>query len=190
MKKVILSILALTLLSGCSVFQGWYGETKPMMTYAELPSESKLFVWSPKNNAAFVNSQGQGCVQGAEVFHEKSGSVDVSNELLGLIKGIELSPDSSSEEKALAVNIANEIVNLRTNTERNTYLSIGMFGLCQLQANGGVTNEDLLQLVSELIKSSLEVGLKAHLSSVSTNEHNASQNQNLSDVPIIQDFEN
>lgn len=163
MKKIILVLGSVLALSGCSVFQVWYGETKPMMTFAELPSESKLFVWSPKNNAAFVNSTGQGCVQGAEVFHEKSGSVDISNELLSVLKGIQLSSDSSSEEKAIAVSVANEIVNLRTNTERNTYLSIGMFGLCQLHANGGVSNEELLELVSQLINSSLAVGIKPPL---------------------------
>lgn len=163
MKKISLILASVLVLSGCSAFQVWYGETKPMMTFAELPSESKLFVWSPKNNAAFVNASGQGCVQGAEVFHEKSGSVDISNELLSVLKGIEFSSDSSSEEKAIAVSVANEIVNLRTNTERNTYLSIGMFGLCQLHANGGVTNEELLKLVSELIESSLAVGVKPPL---------------------------
>lgn len=153
-----LFFFALVNLNGCSAFQSWYGETKPMMTYAELPSESKLFVWSPKNNAAFVNEEGQGCVQGAEVFHEKGGTLSVSNELLGILKGIEIKPTSTQEDKALAISIANEIINLRTNTERNTFLSIGMFGLCQLQANGGISDQELLALTSQLIKSSLEIG--------------------------------
>lgn len=163
MLKYALIALSLITLNGCSAFGTWYGETKPMMSFAELPSKSTLFVWSPKNSAAFVNGDGKACVQGAEVFHEKSGSVDISNEVLGLLKGVQLSADSSAEEKAIAVSLANDIINLKTNSERNTYLSIGMFGLCQLQANGGITKTELLALVSELIESSLQVGIKVPL---------------------------
>lgn len=165
-------IASAILLNGCSAFGSWYGETKPMMTFAELPSKSTLFVWSPKNSAAFVNAEGKACVQGADVFHEKSGSVDFSSELLGILKGVQLSSGSSPEEKALAINLANDIISLKTNSERNTYLSIGMFGLCQLQANGGITNSELLVLVSELIQSSLKVGIKAPLVSESEDTSN------------------
>lgn len=163
MLKAITAVATTVILSGCSAFGSWYGETKPMMTFAELPSKSTLFVWSPKNSAAFVNAEGKACVQGADVFHEKSGSVDVSNELLGILKGVQLSSESSSDEKALAISLANDIISLKTNSERTTYLSIGMFGLCQLQANGGITNQELLTLASELIESSLKVGIKAPL---------------------------
>lgn len=163
MLKKIVIVLSVGVLSGCSAFSTWYGETKPMMTFAELPSKSTLFVWSPKNSAAFVNAEGKACVQGAEVFHEKSGSVDVSNELLGILKGVQLSSESSSDEKAIAISLANDIISLKTNSERTTYLSIGMFGLCQLQANGGITPAELLTLVSELIASSLKVGVKVPL---------------------------
>lgn len=163
MLKKTIAILSISFLSGCSAFGTWYGETKPMMTFAELPSKSTLFVWSPKNSAAFVNAEGKACVQGAEIFHEKSGSVDISNELLGVLKGVQLSSESSSEEKAIAISLANDIISLKTNSERTTYLSIGMFGLCQLQANGGITNAEILELVSKLIESSLKVGIKAPL---------------------------
>lgn len=165
MKKLII-FLSVVLISGCSAYGGWFGETKPMMSFAELKAQdkdgkstaSKLFVWSPKNSAAFVNHEGNGCVQGAEVFHEKSGKIDVSNELLGILKGIDISSSSSTEDKALALEVTNEIVSLRTNSERNTYLGIGMFGLCQLQANGGLTKNELLTLIGQLIDSSLQVG--------------------------------
>ncbi|MFN3581181.1 MAG: hypothetical protein ACK4VV_12005 [Pseudomonas sp.] len=164
--KNLFVFLSMVLISGCSAYGGWFGETKPMMSFAELKAEdkdgnstaSKLFVWSPKNSAAFVNHKGNGCVQGAEVFHEKSGKIDVSNELLGILKGIDISSSSSKEDKALALEITNEMVSLRTNSERNTYLGIGMFGLCQLQANGGITKDELLVLTGRLIESSLQIG--------------------------------
>jgi hypothetical protein len=163
--KLLIIWVSALLLSGCSVFGTWYGETKPMMTFAELTAggeggkvkSSKIFVWSPKNSAAFVNFEGHGCVQGAEVFHEKSGKVDVGAELLAVLSGIDLSKGSEGE-KALALEITNEIVALRTNSERNTYLSIGMFGLCQLQANGGLTKIELLELMGKLLDNSLKIG--------------------------------
>jgi len=156
--RFLTTLILVALLSGCSAYKTWYGETKPMMTFAELPSESKLFVWSPKNNAAFINKDGKGCVQGAEVFNEQGGSLDISNSLLGILKGIQISDQSKPEDKALAAKITNDIIALRTNTERNTYLSIGMFGICQLQINGGLTNSEVLQLSQSLINSSLAVG--------------------------------
>jgi hypothetical protein len=188
--RCVVLVLLVLFISGCSAYGSWFGETKPMLTFAELnaskgattnspmrdkgsgevnsgevnleaspENSSRLFVWSPKNTAAFVNSDGKGCVQGAEVFHEKSGKVDVSNELLGILKGIDVGSESP-EGSGLAIEIANEILALRTNTERNTYLSIGMFGLCQLQANGGLSNEELLELTKELFVGSLTIGNK------------------------------
>ncbi|MDT8895260.1 hypothetical protein RSO41_11410 [Halomonas sp. I1] len=64
----------------------------------------------------------------------------------------------------MAISLANEIVNLKTTSERTTYLSIGMFGLCQLEANGGIANTELLSLVSKLIDNSLLIGTDDSLS--------------------------
>lgn len=167
--KTIITLLLAVLMSGCSAYGVWYGETKPMMTFAELTTEdeegaeesSKLFVWSPKNSAAFVNSKGHSCVQGAEVFHEKSGELDVGAELIGVLKGLDLSSSKSGNDKALALKITNEIVSLRTNSERNTYLSIGMFGLCQLHQSGGISQTELQELVLKLFASTLKINTPA-----------------------------
>lgn len=156
--KTIYLLLTITLLSGCSAYHGWYGETKPMVSYVELTgtpkNEARLFVWSPKNNAAFANNRSQGCIQGAEIFHEKGGTVDISKDLIAMMSKIATSSSATPEEKAFAIKLTNDIVNLRSNTERTTYLSIGMFGLCQLNMNGGITNNELIRLVSELIEKS------------------------------------
>lgn len=160
MKKVmvLISILGVVSFQGCSAHQFWYGENKPAKSYAELPSKATLFVWNPKNNAAVINSNGKSCIQGADVFHEKSGNVDLSKELLSIVQSISLSTTASSSDKALAVEIKNDIMQLKTNTERNTYLSLGMFGLCQLNANGGLSNTELLQLIGQLIETSAIIG--------------------------------
>ncbi|MDT8895714.1 hypothetical protein RSO41_13735, partial [Halomonas sp. I1] len=68
MLKTAMMLISIITLSGCSAHGAWYGETKPSMRFAELPSKSTLYVWSPKNSAAFVNAQGNGCIQGADVL--------------------------------------------------------------------------------------------------------------------------
>ena len=164
--KLMAIIPVIIALSGCSAFGTWYGETKPMMTFGDLKViksngdelTSKIFVWSPKNSAALINHEGRGCVQGAEVFHAKSGEIDISEDLLAMLTGINKSSTSTQTDKALALKITNDILALRTNSERNTFLSIGMFGLCQLQVNGALNKTDLLTLIESLLTNSLEVG--------------------------------
>lgn len=95
---------------------------------------STLFVWSPEHNAAIANKDGQGCVQGADVFNTKEGKFNISENLFALLKKTALSDNSDT---ALNIEITNKLIQLKTNNERNTYFSMGMFGLCQLHANGG-----------------------------------------------------
>ena len=160
---VLTLIFSVVNFSGCSYYQLSHGETKPHVSFAELKDGnsvegSKIFVWSPKNNAAISNTNGKGCMQGADVFHNEDVSIDISNKLLELVKGIAVSKNTSAEDKLVAIDTVSKIVQLKTNTERNTYLSLGMFGLCQLNANGGLSNTELLQLVGQLIEISAKIG--------------------------------
>ena len=52
-------------------------------------------------------------------------------DVMELVKGIAVSKNTSAEDKLVAIDTVSKIVQLKTNTERNTYLSLGMFGLCQ-----------------------------------------------------------
>ncbi|WP_416396658.1 hypothetical protein [Allohahella sp. A8] len=161
--KLLVSTLLLITLNGCSAYGTWFGETKPMMTFAGFYEKdtgnqtSKIFIWSPKNTAAILDKNGYGCVQGAEVFHNQGGELNASEALVGLLKGVDLSPNSTSDEKALAIKLANDIVALRTNSERATYLSIGLFGLCQLHVNRAISTNQMLDLLNKLFDSSIEV---------------------------------
>ena len=112
-----------------------------------------IFAWSPKNNAAVINKDGKSCVQGADVFHAKEGSMDIGNDILNLVKGV--TPSGNNE--LIATEITNKISQLKTNTERNSYLSIGMFGLCQLYVNGQLSSEKLSELVKHLIDTSVNI---------------------------------
>jgi hypothetical protein len=143
-------VIVFYLLSGCSAYQAWYGETKPGLTVYKLSDKSGIFTWSPKNTSAVVQADGDICVQGADIFHAQSGSIEVGNQLAAILKGLETT-DLSSEDKALVAKISNDFSDLKTSTERNTFLSIGFFGICQLHANGALSDQDVLQLAKELI---------------------------------------
>jgi hypothetical protein len=174
----------LVFISGCSAYQSYYGETKPMLTFAELKGRatqpnkndnsiskgsdgevlseevpvagsSKIFLWSPKNSAAIINGNGSGCIQGAEVVVEKSGKFELSADALAAIAA---KPSAGgSGDKALAVEIANAMLQLRTNSERNTFLSIGLFGLCQLAANGNLEKSAVSAAATKLIEEAARI---------------------------------
>lgn len=116
-----------------------------------------IFSWSPKNNAAIINREGKGCIQGADVFHNQDINMDISNDLLKLVKGIAIDANASTSDKLLAIKTVSQIIQLKTSTERTSYLSIGMFGLCQLYANGKLSEADLKTLVEKLITESVNI---------------------------------
>ncbi|MDQ1210154.1 hypothetical protein QE380_003077 [Acinetobacter baylyi] len=194
--KVLTSILGVVSFSGCTSWSEIkHGETKPQISYVKLEygsgrdnsgkgkdketdelkskndikvdanNSAMIFAWSPKNNAAVINKDGKSCVQGADVFHAKEGSIDIGNDILNLVKGI--TPSGNNE--LIATKITNKINQLKTNTERNSYLSIGMFGLCQLYVNGQLSESDLKTLVNTLITASAQVGQKTDLVLESSN---------------------
>ena len=175
MKKIVVwtAILSVVNFSGCSIAEIQRGETKPQISFVSLSDDNKdglglnkneenkgslkIFVWSPKNNAAVINKEGRGCIQGADVFHNEDVSVSVSNKLLEIVSGVAASPNVTADDKLAAINTVSKIVQLKTNTERTSYLSIGMFGLCQLYSNGKLNENDLKELVEKLITESAKI---------------------------------
>ena len=193
MRKILIPLISLSILSGCSVHQAWNGDKKPGLSYvsidkqgnvasnnkgAVLASEtlqgfgvndedaeaffellqknderSTLFIWSSEYNGAMVNGSGSTCLQAASYARSTSISTDVSSSLLAAFGQIDLASGSETD-KLLALNISEAITNLTTSSEQSTYLSAGLFGLCLLHANGGLTNEQVKASVAKLIESS------------------------------------
>ncbi|MEN4984040.1 hypothetical protein [Acinetobacter modestus] len=166
MKKlmVLTTVFSVVGFSGCSIAKITHGETKPHVSFVNLSNPnsnvtdgSTIYVWSPKNNAAVINKEGKGCIQGADVFHNEDVSVSVSNKLLEIVSGVATSPNVTADDKLAAINTVSKIVQLKTNTERTSYLSIGMFGLCQLYSNGKLNETELKELVEKLITESVNI---------------------------------
>lgn len=90
---------------------------------------------------------------GSGCFSTSYSKFDIGNDILSLVKGI----TPSGNDKLIAAEITNKIIQLKTNTERNSYLSIGMFGLCQLHLSGRLSEADLAKLVGQLITESAKI---------------------------------
>jgi hypothetical protein len=113
-----------------------------------------LFIWSAEYNGAMTNGEGKTCLQAATYARSKKVTADVSASLLSALGKIEISSSSSKEDKLLAFTLTETISKLNATSEQSTYLGAGLFGLCLLQANDGLTKEQVENATLELIKAS------------------------------------
>ena len=198
MKNIILLIL-IVLISGCSANRMWYGSDVARLSYVKvngvvddqgklkgielekaIGSEDEnamdqkhigaLIAWSPEFNAAFISRGGKGCIQPATYSKTNSGSAELPAEIIssGVASGSIKGDFSQALEKLITI------------SDQSTFLSIGVYGLCQLHANGGLTNEQLASLVQELFdkassangssKGSIPTDINSSISTDTTNE--------------------
>jgi len=113
-----------------------------------------LFIWSSEYNGAMTNGKGQTCLQAATYVRSKNITADVSASLLSAFGKINISSDASAEDKLLALSITETISKLNAPSEQSTYLGAGLFGLCLLQVNNGLSPEQVEKTAIELIKAS------------------------------------
>jgi len=169
--KVLATVLMVILLTGCSANRIWYGSDVARLSYvlleAELdddgnvtsvdlrtsPSPSNddgknkkhlgaLMAWSPEFNAAFISKSGNGCIQPATYSKTNSANASVPAKIIssGVSSGNVTADFSQALEKLITV------------TDQSTFLSIGVYGLCQLHANGGLSDEQLTTLTKVLFE--------------------------------------
>ncbi|GGK54531.1 hypothetical protein [Amphritea balenae] len=120
---------------------------------AETSDRSTLFIWSAEYNGAMVNGSGQTCLQAASYARSTNTTVDISSSLLNLLTQIDLNSDNEND-KLLALSVMEAITNLTSSSEQSTYLSAGLFGLCLLQANGGLSEAQVESSIAKLIEAS------------------------------------
>jgi len=156
--KIILMTLCFVGLSGCSAYSMWYGSDKPVMSYvffkedgtvtteftqqdrAEL--QGYIVTWSPEYNGAFVSNTGRGCVQPAIYAKTKSGEASLPTEVFAKLAG-------SSD---ITVSYAEALEKLVSVTDQATFLSIGMYGICQLSAADMLNSNQTSEVVKLLLE--------------------------------------
>lgn len=169
--KIFSTILMVVLVTGCSASRIWYGSDVARLSFVqieakldgdgevtsvELRTESSesvddgkekkhlgaLMAWSPEFNAAFISQSGNGCIQPATYSKTNSANASVPAEIIssGVSNGNVTADFSQALEKLITV------------TDQSTFLSIGVYGLCQLHANGGLTKDQLASLTKVLFE--------------------------------------
>lgn len=169
--RAFLAVILTVVLSGCSVNRIWYGSDVARLSFVRLngvldrhgnvtdvniesasssgdksPGTDKhlgaLIAWSPEFNAAFISRSGHGCIQPATYSKSNSGSAEVPAELIskGIASGSLKGDFSQALDKLISV------------SDQSTFLSIGVYGLCQMHANGALTDVQLTQLTQVLFE--------------------------------------
>jgi hypothetical protein len=170
MKKIAIIVL-ITLISGCSASRIWYGSDVARLSFVKvngvLDANGKytgieleesvgtedenavdqkhigaLIAWSPEFNAAFISRGGKGCIQPATYSKTNSGSAELPAKIIS----------SGVESGHIKGDFSQALENLITVSDQSTFLSIGLYGLCQLHANNGLTGEQLAKLIQELFE--------------------------------------
>ena len=117
-------------------------------------NRSTLFIWSAEYNGAMINGKGNACLQAATFARSTDVNTEISSSLLSLLGNINVSSSASAEDKLLAVTVTEAITKLGASSEQSTYLSAGLFGLCILEANEGLTPQQVEKAILKLIESS------------------------------------
>ena len=129
--------------------------TRPQPT-ADLRTIGTLFVWSNEVNAGMIYEGGHVCMQRAMTMSAMSagGGASVPSSLVSLSEAARtaLQTDNSESAVVLAGAIREAAASLSTTTERTAFLDIGMFYLCQLEANRAITPDQAALLVQQLIR--------------------------------------
>lgn len=144
MKLNVLIWLAIALvLSGCASFK------KSSIAF-NTNSKGSLSIWNADMSAAVAYPDGQMCMQRALAIKTKDASVTtkVSEAIVALSNtATQLSKEGKSGELASIVGTLKETATLlTTSTERTAFLDMGLFYLCQISANGSLTDTQTAEL--------------------------------------------
>lgn len=177
MKQALAIAVVGLALTGCasppSVWELKYGPDKPQFSYVRQSDGTKtgdLYVWNPNTTAAYINASGNACIQSANVFRVNSGSTagKLGADTLGQgVAGLDVGYAAQSAQAAML---------LASQDAKGTFLSLAMFNLCMLAANGSLKPEQLPALIEKAITSAATMPAPsfAPVSVVNTNGGTAS----------------
>lgn len=100
-------------------------------------THATVFAWDADRSATIVNSLGFSCFQIAEVFEERSSEVSATL-VTALTRAIASDSTAPSDRLEFARIAATEGLALSERDELNTFINIGLFHICMINANGGL----------------------------------------------------
>mgnify|MGYP001200310977 CR=1 FL=1 len=146
MKTTFLLLISLSLMTGCETLGGAW--TKKSTIAFKQPSGGSLSIWNAEMSAAVTFQSGEICMQRALAVKttDAETSVNVSKAILAIATSIESNSDGDSlADISSSIKQTAELLN--TSTERTTFLGLGLFYLCQISANGGLTDTQTAELI-------------------------------------------
>ena len=154
MNKLITLVLVsvLVLLSGCESLTGAWGKQSSIAFVKN--SGGSLSIWNAEMSAAVAYKSGQICMQRALAVKtiDTETAVKISDSMLALSAAAQeaIKDGDSTDLASITTSLKETASLLTTSTERTTYLDLGMFYLCQISANGGLTVTQTAELVQIL----------------------------------------
>ena len=145
---LIVPFVGLTI-TGCETLTGAWGKKSSIAFVKD--SGGSLSVWNAEMSAAVAYKNGQICMQRALAVKtiDATASVKITDAMTSLAKAAEKNSENvmPAELASISTTLKETASLLTTSTERTTFLDLGMFYLCQISANGGLTDKQTAQLV-------------------------------------------
>lgn len=161
---IIAAVVATILFSGCA-------DMKRSTVSFEAGKGGALSIWEPDMSAAVLYPSGQMCMQRALaiVTHDTAVTASVSEAVLQLSRAAAKASDQNRNDDLakIAATIKQTASLLTTTTERTAFLDFGLFYICQMSANGSLTDSQTAQLVKAVTLAAASLDLPANSESFS-----------------------
>ena len=162
MKSILFKTLVIVLAIGVSGCTSYFKRSVKIAEDNNGEFKGAVFVWEPDSNAAVVSKDGQTCMQNALSISESDIELKASlNKSADVLAEQAKNKDINPEEKQALASISSSIVRsakeLNVSTETTSFLNIGMFYLCQLEANEGLESQEVEALTKQLILSAASI---------------------------------
>ncbi|QTC91758.1 hypothetical protein [Brevundimonas goettingensis] len=153
---IVAAVVATGVLSACDTIPKYGSRSLISLADQQHQTIGSLFVWSNDVNAGMITRNGEVCMQRAMTTRTSSfgGSASAPSSLIDLSKAARTAADKGDEAAAiqLAAAYREAAASLSTTTERTAFLDIGMFYICQLEANGAISQSQAALLTQQLIR--------------------------------------
>lgn len=123
--------------------------TKRSSTEFENHSGASLVIWDADMSAAVAYNTGQICMQRALAVKTIDANTEakISEAILNIATSLPKTNLTGNDLIAVSNSLKETAQLLTTSTERTAFLDLGMFYICQISANGGLTDQQTAELI-------------------------------------------
>lgn len=155
--RIFAAALVLASLSGC------FASMKQHSNAFLVDSGGSLSVWEAEMSAAVAYPDGQMCMQRALTAKaiDAQGSANVSAAILQLAGAVQTAKASGEDLASITGSLKETVTLLTTSTERTAFLDLGLFYVCQMSANGALTDTQTAEVIRTLALAAATISTNA-----------------------------